>query len=177
MIIYKDIITGDELFGETCNPKLIENAPFYVMEAKMIKQKQGVDNVNIGANPSAEEADEGVDEAAVEEGLDIVLINRLKETAFGSKKDFMNYWKAHFAWYTSSRLKEKLQEVKPERADVFKTECKAMVEKWVGSWKDLSFFFGESNNPEAALIVFEWNDDGVSGKAYVLKDAVISEKY
>lgn len=40
-------------------------------------------------------------------------------------------------------LKEKLQEVKPERADVFKTECKAMVEKWVGSWKDLSFFFGE----------------------------------
>lgn len=70
---------------------------------KMIKQKQGVDNVNIGANPSAEEADEGVDEAAVEEGLDIVLINRLKETAFGSKKDFMNYWKAHFAWYTSSR--------------------------------------------------------------------------
>lgn len=69
----------------------------------MIKQKQGVDNVNIGANPSAEEADEGVDEAAVEEGLDIVLINRLKETAFGSKKDFMNYWKAHFAWYTSSR--------------------------------------------------------------------------
>lgn len=28
-------ISGDELFGETCNPKLIENAPFYVMEAKV----------------------------------------------------------------------------------------------------------------------------------------------
>ena len=38
-----------------------------------------------GANPSAEEADEGTEEG-VESGVDIVLNHRLCETGFGDKK-------------------------------------------------------------------------------------------
>lgn len=53
-----------------------------------------VGDVNIdGFNPSAEEADEGTDEA-VESGVDIVLNHRLCETfAFGDKKGYTAYLK------------------------------------------------------------------------------------
>lgn len=46
-----------------------------------------------GANPSAEEENEGTDEA-VESGVDIVLNHRLCETyAFGDKKSYTSYLK------------------------------------------------------------------------------------
>lgn len=45
-----------------------------------------------GSNPSAEEADEGTDEA-VESGVDIVLNHRLAETGFSDKKQFTVYLK------------------------------------------------------------------------------------
>lgn len=46
-----------------------------------------------GANPSAEEADEGTDEA-VESGLDVVLNQRLMETGF-KKSEYMAYLKTY----------------------------------------------------------------------------------
>ena len=46
-----------------------------------------------GANPSAEEADEGAEDA-VESGCDIVLAHRLAECfAFGDKKSYTQYLK------------------------------------------------------------------------------------
>lgn len=45
-----------------------------------------------GSNPSAEEADEGTEEA-VESGVDIVLNHRLAETGFSDKKQFTVYLK------------------------------------------------------------------------------------
>jgi hypothetical protein len=54
-------------------------------------RKQG-DVVLDGANASAEEADEGTDEAC-ESGIDIVLNHRLVETGFPDKKAFTEYLK------------------------------------------------------------------------------------
>lgn len=55
-------------------------------------RKQGEIAID-GFNPSAEDADEGTDEA-VETGLDLVLNQRLMETAFG-KADYKNYLKTY----------------------------------------------------------------------------------
>lgn len=46
-----------------------------------------------GANPSAEEVEEGTDET-VESGLDLVLNQRLVETGF-TKADYKNYLKTY----------------------------------------------------------------------------------
>lgn len=46
-----------------------------------------------GANPSAEEVDEGTEEV-VETGLDVVLNQRLVETGF-TKNDYKNYLKTY----------------------------------------------------------------------------------
>lgn len=52
-----------------------------------------------GSNPSAEEADEGTEEA-VERGCDIVLAHRLVEClAFGTRKDYQAYLKDYMKRY------------------------------------------------------------------------------
>ena len=59
----------------------------------MTTEKTDINEAAIGANASAEEAtDEGGAEASVQKGVDIVLANRLVQTAY-SKKDFRTYIK------------------------------------------------------------------------------------
>lgn len=91
MRIYKDIFTGDEMFSDTYKIKLIDDV-LYEVTGKLIQRAQGDVQLD-GANPSAEEADEGTD-SAVESGIDVVLNHRLAESyAFGDKKSFTLYLK------------------------------------------------------------------------------------
>jgi len=59
MKIYKDIITGDEMFADTYKMKLIDDV-IYEVYGKLIT-RQGDDIVLAGANASAEEADKGTE--------------------------------------------------------------------------------------------------------------------
>jgi Translationally controlled tumour protein. len=64
----------------------------FIFFSQTVVRKVGDVNID-GFNPSAEEADEGTDEA-VESGVDIVLNHRLCETfAFGDKKGYTAYLK------------------------------------------------------------------------------------
>lgn len=91
MRIYKDIFTGDEMFSDSFKMKLIDDV-LYEVTGKLISRSQGDVQLD-GANPSAEEADEGTD-AATETGIDVVLNHRLAESyAFGDKKSFTLYLK------------------------------------------------------------------------------------
>lgn len=79
------------MFSDTYKIKLVDEV-LYEVYGKLIHRKHGDVQLD-GANPSAEEADEGTD-AAVESGVDIVLNHRLCETfAFGDKKSYTLYLK------------------------------------------------------------------------------------
>lgn len=73
------------MFSDLYKIKLVDDV-LYEVYGKLIQRKQGDIQLD-GANPSAEEADEGTD-AAVESGVDIVLNHRLMETSFGDKKSY-----------------------------------------------------------------------------------------
>jgi Translationally controlled tumour protein len=81
---------GDEMFSDTYKIKLVSEV-MYEVYGKLETRKLG-DVQLAGSNPSAEEADEGTEEA-VESGVDIVLNHRLAETGFGDKKSFTVYLK------------------------------------------------------------------------------------
>lgn len=92
--------TGDEMFSDTYRIKLVSEV-LYEVTGKLETRKQGEIQI-AGANPSAEEADEGTDET-VESGVDIVLNHRLCETGFGDKKQFTVYLKDYMKkWVASS---------------------------------------------------------------------------
>merc|ERR1712168_886749 len=98
--------TGDEMFVDTSKHEIISDA-FYMVVGKHITMSEG--NIELASsNPSAEEAAEGVDETAVS-GIDVVLHQRLSETQFGSKKDYLAYMKEYMKNLTK-KLKEEGKE-------------------------------------------------------------------
>jgi len=85
----QDIITGDEIISDSYNLKEIDGA---VYEADCKKITIGNDNIDIGANPSAEEADEALEEGA-QQVIDVVHSFRLNETSF-DKKSYLSHLKS-----------------------------------------------------------------------------------
>jgi len=153
MIIYKDLITGDELFTDSSKIKLIDGCVFEV-ECRHVTRKHGEVEI-AGFNPSAEGADpdEGTDEA-VESGLDLVLNQRLIETGF-SKSDYKNYLKT----YTKS-LQEKWKELEysEEEINTAKTKLTEAVKKVLPKLGDYQFFLGESSNPDGMVGLLEYRE-------------------
>ena len=79
-------MSGDEIISDTYPLIDIDDVVYEVNCRKMTK---GVESFDIGANPSAEEAEEGLDDKT-EQVLDVVASFRLNalEGAFPTKKDF-----------------------------------------------------------------------------------------
>ncbi|KAJ8968576.1 hypothetical protein NQ314_002241 [Rhamnusium bicolor] len=156
MRIYKDIFTGDEMFSDTYKMKLVDEV-VYEVYGKLVQRKHG-DILLDGANPSAEDADEGTDDA-VESGVDIVLNHRLCETyAFGDKKSYTAYLKDYM-----KKLVSKLEEKSPDQVDIFKTNMNKVMKDILGRFKELQFFTGESMDIDGMVGLMEYRDiDGES---------------
>jgi len=171
MRIYKDIFTGDEIFSDTYKIKLVDEV-MYEVYGKLVS-RSGEDIKIDGANPSAEDADEGTD-LAVESGVDIVLNHRLVETFAFDKKGYMLYLKDYM-----KKVVEKLQEKDPDQVDVFKTNINKVMKELLGRFKDLQFFTGESMDPDGMCAMIEYKDvDGENIPVlYAFKHGLEEEKF
>jgi hypothetical protein len=89
MLNEQDIISGDEVMSSAFDPVLIDDI-VYEINCKSITIKQGAD-VDIGANASAEEADEALEDGQ-ETVIDVVYSQRLQSTSF-DKKAYLTYLK------------------------------------------------------------------------------------
>ena len=99
-----------------------------------------------GSNASAEEADEGTDEA-MESGVDLVLNHRLVETGFGKKADYMTYLKD----YMKKVVKYLEENNKADQVDDFKKNINGVMKGLLGKFNDLQFFTGNCHSPTATL--------------------------
>nr|CAH7761194.1 unnamed protein product [Callosobruchus chinensis] len=151
MRIYKDIFTGDEMFSDTYKMKLVDEV-LYEVYGKLVQRKHGDIQLD-GANPSAEEADEGTEDA-VESGVDIVLNHRLCETyAFNDKKSYTAYLKDYM-----KKLVAKLEETAPDQVEVFKTNMNKVMKDILGRFKELQFFTGESMEIDGMVGLMEYRE-------------------
>jgi len=151
MRIYKDIITGDEMFSDSYKMKLVDDV-IYEVYGKVVSRSQG-EILLAGSNPSAEEADEGTD-ATVVSGIDVVLNHRLQETfAFNDKKSFTQYLKDYM-----KKLITKLEEKSPDQVEVFKQNMNKQMKEILGRFKELQFFTGESMDCDGMVAMCEYRD-------------------
>jgi len=172
MRIYKDIITGDEMFSDTYKIKLVDEV-IYEVTGKLESRKAGEIQL-AGSNPSAEEADEGTEEG-VESGVDIVLNHRLVETfAFGDKKGYTLYLKDYM-----KKLVEKLSESAPDQVDVFKTNMNKVMKELLGRFKEFQFFTGESMDCDGMVAIMEYREiEGNSVPVMMFfKHGLLEEKF
>jgi len=171
MKLYKDILSGDEMFSDTYKMKLVDDV-VYEVYGKYITR--GPDSVVLaGANASAEEEVEGTDDQGTS-GVDIVINHRLVETGFDKKgytvyiKDFMK------------KIAERLKETNPDQVDTFKTNVQKLIVSLLKNerFKELQFFTGEKMDPDGLIALMEYRDiDGVSTPVMMFfKHALEEEK-
>ncbi|CEP14329.1 hypothetical protein [Parasitella parasitica] len=169
MLLYMDIISGDELFSDAFTPVLIDDV-LYEVDCKMITI--GNDNVDIGANPSAEDApDEIMDDAKTVNNL--VHTSRLEPTIF-NKKAYISYIKGYM-----KEIKSKMETngVEPEDIEDFEKKITPKVKEILKKYDDYEFYTGESRNPEAMVALLNYREDGITPYFTFFKHGLKEQKF
>nr|ACH70379.1 translationally controlled tumor protein [Penaeus monodon] len=147
MKVFKDMLTGDEMFTDTYKYEEVDDA-LYMVIGKNITVTE--DNIELeGANPSAEEADEGTDTTS-QSGVDVVIYMRLQETGFQVKRDYLAYMKEYL-----ENVKAKLEGT-PEASKL--TSIQKPLTDLLKKFKDLQFFTGESMDPDGMVVLMDYKD-------------------
>ncbi|BGP22176.1 translationally controlled tumor protein-like protein [Rhodotorula toruloides] len=162
MLLYTDAITNDELISDAYDLKEVDDV-VYEADCAMITIKEG--EVNIGANASAEEAEETLEEGE-QRVNNVVHSFRLSETSF-DKKSYMTYLKGYM-----KAVKAHLQETKPDRVPAFEKGAATFAKKVLGSFNDWQFFTGESMNPDGMVVLMNYREDGVTPYMVFWKDGM-----
>ncbi|KAJ2556035.1 hypothetical protein EV175_002130 [Coemansia sp. RSA 1933] len=157
---------GDELFSDAFD--LVHNGAAVEIDCKMVVRTEG--DVDIGANPSAEEVEEAVENGA-ETVNNVVDAGRLQSTTF-DKKSYMTYIKGYM-----KDLTKYLEEHNPERVEGFKKEATELVKKILANFKDYEFYTGEGMNPEGMVALLNYREDGTTPYMTFFNDGLKSEKY
>lgn len=168
MIIYKDLITGDEIISDSYNLKEINGVAY---EADCKKITIGNDNIDIGANPSAEEGDEGIEDNA-QTVIDVIHSFRLSETSF-DKKSYLSHLKAYM-----KTVKDKMKEKGASEDEIkeFVEGAQKFAKKIVGNFKDYEFLIGESMDPDGMVILLNYREDGITPYVTVWKHGLSEMK-
>jgi hypothetical protein len=134
----------------------------------MITVRAGCD-VDIGANASAEETEEALEDGDIQVN-NVVYSFRLNETQF-DKKSYMAYIKGYM-----KAVKNYLLENNPDRAAIFEAKAPAFVKNILANIKDYEFYTGENMNPDGAVGLLNYREDGITPYFTFFKDGLKIEK-
>ncbi|KAF8640054.1 hypothetical protein AX17_001296 [Amanita inopinata Kibby_2008] len=162
MLLYTDIVSGDEIFSDAFNVKEVDGI-VYEVNCQMIIVKDG--DVDIGANPSAEDAQEALEDGAKTVN-NVAHSFRLQPTSF-DKKSYLAYLKGYM-----KTVKAELEKSKPDRVEAFTKGAAEYAKKIVANFKDFEFYTGESMNPDGMVALLNYREDGVTPYFTVWKDGL-----
>jgi len=162
MLLFTDVITKDELASDAYDPKLVDDI-VYEIDCQMIVIKEG--DVDIGANASAEEQQEALEDGA-KQVINAVHSFRLQSTQF-DKKSYLTYLKGYM-----KSVKKYLEANNPERVEAFEKGAQTFAKKVVANFKDYEFFIGESMDPEGMVLLLNYREDGVTPYLTIWRDGV-----
>ncbi|THH06693.1 hypothetical protein EW145_g3903 [Phellinidium pouzarii] len=153
MLVFKDIVSDDEMFSDAFFYKEVDDI-VYEVDCAMVTIKPGED-VDIGANPSAEEQEEAVEDGSIQVN-NIVHSFRLQPTTF-DKKSFVSYLKGYM-----KAVKTKIAETEPDRVDPFEKGAQNFAKKIIANFKDYEFYTGESMNADGMVALLNYREDGIT---------------
>lgn len=169
MIIFTDILTGDELLSDAYPMTEILDGFFYEVEGKWVTKSTDV-NVDIGANPSAEEEEEGTDSTTVKV-VDLIDAFKLTELFNVDKKEF-----GRLAKQWSGNISKAL-EGKPE-LDEFKAKAGEGMKFILSKVKDMQFFYGESyanSGDDNGTLVYAYYKEGKESPTFLYPKLALKE--
>jgi len=172
MKLFKCLISGDELFTDAF--KYEEKNGFYRVAGKTVSVSNKIDESKLGANASAEEANEDAEDGDTS-GIDVVIYNKLEPTsAFPSAKEYKKYFKDFV-----KELKDAILEKNPgQDMKAFQSSIQAAFTyacEWI---KDADCYIGQSHGGTIVLCHWEVLPGETDDKPffYFYKDALKEEK-
>ncbi|KAJ5710619.1 Mss4-like protein [Penicillium malachiteum] len=152
MLLFKDIVSGDELISDAYKLSEIDGV-VYEVDCRMIQIGEDYD---IGANPSAEENEEVIDDR--ETVIDIIYSFNLSPTSF-DKKAYLRYLKGYV-----KAVKEnlKIQGASNEGIRDFEQRVNVFAKKILGNFDDYQFYVGKSFNPDGMIVLLNYREDGIT---------------
>ncbi|PIK48625.1 translationally-controlled tumor protein [Apostichopus japonicus] len=118
MLIYKDMLTNEELFSDSYPMKLVDDL-YYRVTGKLTSESTDVDESVYGGNASAEGGGEDF-ESNVKKGVNIVLAHDLKEIEGLDRKAYITLFK-EYAGKLNEHYKKNLPDKVAEFQDKFQT--------------------------------------------------------
>ncbi|KAL9712908.1 hypothetical protein Ac2012v2_004148 [Leucoagaricus gongylophorus] len=154
MLVFSDRNTGDEMFTDAY--KYVEQHDVvWEVDCASIVIKEG--DVDIGANPSAEEQEEGLEDGS-KTVINLVHSSGLVQTNF-AKKDYLTSLKGYI-----KGIREYLQTNEPERVASFEKGASAFAKIVSTNFKDYEFFIGKSMDPDGMVALLNYREDGITRK-------------
>uniref|UniRef100_A0A2K6CAC9 Translationally-controlled tumor protein n=1 Tax=Macaca nemestrina TaxID=9545 RepID=A0A2K6CAC9_MACNE len=155
MIIYRDLISHDEMFSDIYKIREIVDGLCLEVEGKMVSRTEGnTDDSLIGGNASAKGPEGKGTQSTVITGVDIVMNHHLQETSF-----------------TKEAYK------KPERVKPFMTGAAEQIKHILANFKNYQFFIGENMNPDGMVALLVYREDGVTPYMIFFQDGLEMEKF
>jgi len=179
MIIYKDILSGDEMFSDAFEfEENFQGGAFYKLRPEMVAVDNSIDNSAFAFNPSAEEEEENV-ENTEEKKWDVVNASKLSPApGWNSAADFRGgyfkkYCKAVYDKLEGLGRKDDAQEWMKSATAGFKFLKK--------DFAGFEMFAGEnwlSCEGVASMGYLNWENNGQDEQPYILffKHAIVKEK-
>jgi len=170
MIIYKDIISGDELLADTFKINEVDGVLWETDCRKYLKGTSEAFQLE-GANPSAEEEEEGGEEGEqimvhdIEEQFRLVWLKQ--EDGLRPSKDA---FKSHLKTYVkkvNNTLKEK--DASEETIKAFQSGAAAAVKKILANYDNYDVLMGQSMDGNAMHVLIDFREDGVTPYATLWK--------
>ncbi|OJJ45808.1 hypothetical protein ASPZODRAFT_143686 [Penicilliopsis zonata CBS 506.65] len=177
MIIFEDILSGDELLSDTFKIQTTEDGMFYQTDCRKYLKKTNEDFELEGANPSAEDGgDEDGDGSEVmvhdiEDQFRLVWL-KTEEGLKPSKEAFKSHLKVY-----AKKLLAKLQESgNKEAVDQFKAGAGAAVKKILANYDNYDILMGQSMDGDAMHVLIDFREDGVTPFATLWKHGLKENK-
>lgn len=177
MLIYFDILCASEVCSDSYDRLAADEAPYKgaIMAVQSRYMKIGGENIDIGANASAEatEEDETVDDQAINV-VNIVHSHRLEEVKGLTKDEYKAFIKP-FIKALQSKLKDDALKAFNDNLPNIQTWIKDFVFK---KFDDLVFYKGENAALDNCLIIpCLYPQDGSAPVFYYIVDAMNGKKY
>ncbi|KIK95643.1 hypothetical protein PAXRUDRAFT_32866 [Paxillus rubicundulus Ve08.2h10] len=162
MLLYEDILSGDEMFSDAFPVKLVDDI-VYEVDCQLITVKDG--DVNIGANPSSEEQEESLEDGAKQVN-NVVHSFRLAQTSF-DKTTYVSSLRTYM-----KDVKAELEKTDPNKVQVFEKAATGYAKKILAHFKDYEFYTGESMEVKGMVALLNYREDGITPYFTFWKDGL-----
>ena len=175
MIVYKDIVSGDELFTDSYKMQLIDDL-IYEVEGKTVSVSGDIDEALIGGNKATEPTEDGEDgdtgvDPNVVTGINIVLYHKLQEVPY-DKASFKEWLKTYM-----KKIKAKVEEKNAARSEIFQKGMQKWAMDVLKNFSQFKFYTGEQMDSEGMVITMGYRSDEITPYFVFIKDGIVEEKY